>query len=155
MREHETVVLRDRLEHRRESRIVETEPLHVLVHLQPRAARAQRVAHVAGGIGVIEVNRAQRHRAAAEFAGGRGEPVVQFAGDPRLVRIGAERERLDPVLAQDAGDGVRFGRVFEHPRAALREPAPDRSEQPRRVQVRVNVDHGEPALIDANTPSTG
>ncbi len=140
VREHESVAFGDDVERAGEPRIVEPEALYVLVHLEPGAALAQRVADVAGRIGIVDVHGAERNRAGAELARGSREPRVEIARDSRFVRVGAERELLHAVLAQDARGLVRVGRVLEHPRASLGEPAANRREQTRRVQVRVNVD---------------
>ena len=141
VRQDEAVVLRDRVQHAAEARIVEREMLHVFVHLQAHAAAAQRFANVAGRIGVVEMHGGERERAGPEVARSLVQPLVQLARHPGFVRVGAKCELLDAVLAQDARHLARFGRMFEHPRAALGEPAADRGEQPRRMEVRVDVDH--------------
>jgi len=79
-------------------------------------------------VGIVERARGERHRARAEIARGVGQPCVEVARHSGLVRVRAERELLDAVRAQDARDVAWFGRMLEHPRAALGEPAPNRRE---------------------------
>ena len=45
------------------------------------------------------------------------------------------------MRAQRLRDGLRLGRMLETPVTALGKPAPDRGEEPRGMQVRVDVDH--------------
>jgi hypothetical protein len=149
--EHEALALGEQGQHRVEARIVEREPLHVLVHLEPDAAVVERCAQVANRVGIVEVHGREREPVAADLARGRGEPGVELPRHPGLVRVGAEHEPLDPRRAQRRNDGRRLGRMLEHPRAAFGEPTPNGGKEPRRVEVHVHVDHRSVSPLTARS----
>ena len=139
--EHEALVLGDGIEHRREARIVERQMLHVLVDLEAGAAVAQRVAHVARRIGIVQMHGRQRHRAGPRSRAVSSSHALRSRAIPALCAYEQNANFSTPCSRRIARDLARLGRVLEHPGAALGEPAPDRREQPRRVQMRVDVDH--------------
>jgi hypothetical protein len=128
------------------------EALHVDVELEALEAVA-----VERFPGHVEHVRIARVHGAERQAGGQAscrlvEPRVQITGQARLVSVGEEDEPLHRPLGEEAGHQLRIGRVAELPPGPALEPPADRLPEPRRVQVRVDVDVAEAGRRHGHQP---
>ena len=130
--------------HGPEARVVRVKSLHLGVELQPRQPPGPaRLVDQHRRVVVSGVHGAERDPV-REPRGGVPDPAVELPRHPRPVGVREEREALDPGRAQRRDHLVGLGGPAELPVGMLVEPAADRREEPRRVEMGVGVEVPEP-----------
>jgi hypothetical protein len=79
-----------------------------------------------------------------------GKPAVQLTGHARAVGVGEEAEAFNPVALEALSHLLGIGGMSKPP-SPLGEPPMDRGEEPRRVEVGVEVEDGR---VDDQVPLT-